>query len=53
MISTINLPKVIGLCYPVHIETVDVTYWNSRAVVKYERGKTIVVSQLYKIMAVI
>ena len=29
LISTIILPKVLTLCYPLHFETLTVIYWNS------------------------
>ena len=53
LISTIILPKVLTLCYPVHLETLAVIYWNSCVALKCQKKqKQIEVSQLHKIMVV-
>ena len=39
LISTIILPKVLILCYPVHIETLAVIFWNSCVELKCQKEK--------------
>ena len=46
--STIILLKMLTPCYPIHIETLAVIYWNPCVALKCRREKSVDVSQLYK-----
>ena len=52
MLVNLFRPKVLTLCYPVHIETLAVIYWNSRVALMFQREKVIGVSRLHKVMIV-